>query len=379
MSDTTATAAFRLYRDVPFFGSLNGLRVLCVSMVIWHHSPARGSLEDRSALLNAGYTGVDFFFVLSGFLITTLLLREEARAGRFSLPDFYWRRILRIVPVYFLVVSAVAGYYILIKGETQYIEVLPYYYLFLSNFLSDGIGLLSITWSLAVEEQYYLIWPVLLLLLPMAGRLRACSRPLGPFSPVGMFAAFVVGASLGVGVPAEGAEVSILMYLPLSSYAGLLIGSLIAWALHCPKGFAWFYGFVGWRIAPLATFVLLALALSTYPGALWGWGNLLVHSLMALCIASIVVREDHVLSTFLSFRPIARLGEISYGIYLYHLIGLHVASLFLADAGPWVLTLGMIAVTVVISELSFRFFESHFLRLKHHRPRPWSKAKASGN
>lgn len=85
-------------------------------------------------LLTRGFLGVDFFFVLSGFLITTLLLRETAQRGRFSLRDFYRRRIVRIVPVYFFVVTIASVYSVLIKGETQYAGLVPYYYLFLSNF-----------------------------------------------------------------------------------------------------------------------------------------------------------------------------------------------------------------------------------------------------
>lgn len=370
MSDTSASIAFQRYREVRFFGSLNGLRVLCVFMVMWHHSPARGSLDDPNKLLNAGYTGVDFFFVLSGFLITTLLLREEARHGRFSLPDFYWRRILRIVPLYFFVVSAVSGYYILVQGEWQYLSDLPYYYLFLSNFMGDdGIRLLSITWSLAVEEQYYLVWPVILLLLPVAGRIRI-------WALIAIIAAFVVLAASALDASMAGRQPHALWWLPLSSYAGLLIGSLLGLLLHRPRGFALVHGFAGRWFAPLVAFALLALSLRYYPGPLKGWGNLLVHSMMALCIASIVAREDNLLRPILSFRPVARIGEISYGIYLYHLIGLYIASVLLMPlltglapkAQAWVLTLGMVVVTLTISEISFRYFESYFLRFKNRRP-----------
>ena len=94
-----AGGSFASYRETRFFASLDGLRCFCILLVLWHHSPAFVALDRPDGILGRGFTGVDFFFVLSGFLITTLLLREEDRDGRFSLRGFYRRRILRIVPV----------------------------------------------------------------------------------------------------------------------------------------------------------------------------------------------------------------------------------------------------------------------------------------
>ena len=133
------------YRQTRYFPNLDGLRFICISMVLWHHAQPfeRGTIQ----LFDRGFLGVDFFFVLSGFLITTLLLRESDQRGQFSIGNFYLRRILRIVPVYFFVVSAVIAYYGLVKGE-QIGHLAPFYYLFLSNFLPEHIPTLSITWSL---------------------------------------------------------------------------------------------------------------------------------------------------------------------------------------------------------------------------------------
>ena len=107
--------AFQAYQDVRYFGSLDGLRCLCILMVLWHHSPANEPY--LPTLFSRGFTGVNFFFVLSGYLITTLLLREEARKGRFSLTGFYRRRALRILPVYFLAVTVSAVFWIGIRGQ----------------------------------------------------------------------------------------------------------------------------------------------------------------------------------------------------------------------------------------------------------------------
>ncbi len=225
-----AVAAHEKYRETRFFGSLNGLRFLCIIAVMWHHSPAFGSLDKSIMLLNRGFLGVDFFFVLSGFLITTLLLREEARDGRFSLRGFYWRRALRIVPVYFLVVTVLSFYWIVVKGQGHLTPLVPYYYLFLSNMLVEDIPLLSITWSLAAEEQYYLIWPMLLLIVPAWGRMRLwvllALIAFCVFSAAGLFAP--------LGVRPVATEYAIWK-LPASSYSAILIGSLAAIVLHGSK------------------------------------------------------------------------------------------------------------------------------------------------
>ncbi len=154
------------------FGSLDGIRCLSVGAVLWHHSPLFNPGDEPLRLLERGFLGVDLFFVLSGFLITTLLLREETREGRFSITGFYWRRILRILPVYFLLVTALSIYYVLIRGESQYGPLVPFYYVFLANFLIEDIPLLAPTWSLSVEEQYYLIWPLILLVTLHVRKIR---------------------------------------------------------------------------------------------------------------------------------------------------------------------------------------------------------------
>jgi peptidoglycan/LPS O-acetylase OafA/YrhL len=143
------------------FANLDGLRFICILAVLWHHGP-QAREYDQSSLLSQGFLGVDFFFVLSGFLITTLLLREQSSTGEISLVKFYWRRAIRIFPPYFLLVFTMAVLAMGVKGEWHYISVLPAYIVFSSNFIVDHIPNLDPTWSLAVEEQYYLLWPLLL-------------------------------------------------------------------------------------------------------------------------------------------------------------------------------------------------------------------------
>ncbi|EKE43250.1 Acyltransferase 3 [Oceaniovalibus guishaninsula JLT2003] len=354
---------FAAYHATRRFGSLDGLRFLCIMAVLWHHAPVWTGLADPALILTRGFAGVDFFFVLSGFLITTLLVRERRAKGRFSLRGFYWRRFLRIVPLYFLIVTAVAAYYIGVKKEMQYLEFLPFYYLFLSNFLIGDIPLLAPTWSLSVEEQYYLVWPLLLLVLPRRWVLPALV--LG----VVLCLLAVTGSLAPLGIRAVSVG-PLVFYMFNATYAPILIGSALAILLDDARGYAVLARVLGHRAAPLATFGLLLVLWQILPGNLIGWPNLVMHLSMAACLASIVIREDHVLRPVLAFRPVARVGEISYGIYLYHLIGLHVTNVALGTtpqaglAADWAVFVVYTLVTIAISEVSFRTFEQAFLRLK---------------
>jgi len=356
--------SYDAYRQTKHFGSLNGLRFICIFAVLWHHAPVWTAISDAPQILKSGFLGVDFFFVLSGFLITTLLLREEERDGTFSLKGFYWRRSLRILPVYFLIVTALAIYFIGIKGQTELLELLPFYYLFLSNFLATDIPMLAPTWSLSVEEQYYLVWPLLLLVTPRRYILHVL---------IGLIALNLVAVSgvlrvIGI-VPIEIGPLVIKMFT--ATYAPILIGSGLAIVLHNRSGFDRLRQIVGYKAAAPITFALVLIVIHFRPADVTGWPNLLIHTAMALCLASLVIREDHAMTRVLNFRPIVRVGEISYGVYLYHLIGLHIARVGLAKIGlegDWTVFLVYTVISLLISEVSFRYYEQPFLALRHRKP-----------
>lgn len=362
-SAAATTESYRAYRDLRRFGSLDGLRFLCIFAVLWHHGPYLDTTAEPVAILSRGFLGVDFFFVLSGFLITTLLLREEARDGSFSLRQFYWRRICRIVPVYFLVVTLAAFLFIGLNGERQYLDILPYYYLFLSNFLTEDIPLLAPTWSLAVEEQYYLLWPLLLLVLPRRWIVPVLLTgiALNVAGAMGLLAVFGIR-------PVQVGE--LFLALPTATYAPILMGSLTALLLHDPRGFAAAFRLLGHRYAPLAAFLGLAIVIQLAPADIAGLPNLAIHAMMCLSLITIVVREDHVLRPVLAFRPVARVGEISYGIYLYHLFALHAVVQIAPDGalGPTFVFVAYTLVSILVAELSFRTVEAYFMKLKSRRP-----------
>jgi len=369
MQTSVATAlprpstGFAAYRAQTYFSSLDGLRFICIMAVLWHHAPVWPDMQQPSPILTRGFLGVDFFFVLSGYLITTLLVREEDRHGRFSVRGFYWRRILRILPVYFLIVTALGVYYIFVKGEVGYLAQWPYYYLFLANFLTDHIPMLPPTWSLSVEEQFYMIWPLLLLVLPrrwmlpvlavlIAINLAAVTGALAPFG--------IVPVDLGV----------LRFEMFTTTYAPILMGSALALLLHHARSFDVIARLLGRRVMPLVLFAALAVLIDLMPPQLAGWPNLVLHLTMTACLASLVVREDHVLRPVMTLRPVAWIGTISYGIYLYHLIALHIATVIAGppDASSLPLLLFLyVGLTLAISGLSFRYFEEPILRFRRDR------------
>ena len=357
--DGKAASAFADYRNTRFFINLNGLRFICIAMVLWHHAPPVDTGLLR--LFGRGFMGVDFFFVLSGFLITTLLLREAREGGRFSLRAFYVRRALRILPVYFFVVTAVALYYIGIKGQEGYLRILPYYYLFLSNFLTEHLPTLDITWSLSVEEQYYMVWPVLLLVLPSVARVSVLLLLIG------------LNVLLSAGVVAvDPVEAGPLLFrLPNATYAPILMGSMLAIVLEDRRGFSWVWRALRGRWAVLVLAMGLGLALQFTPQNVLGWPNLLIHAIMTLVLAALVVRGRTVLTPLLTARPVARIGEISYGVYLYHLIGL---DIWMRIAGPagfgegWIRLIGYSAISILLADISFRTLEAWFRRFRPGGP-----------
>lgn len=350
------------YRARRFFGSLDGLRAVAILAVIWHHTAPSLRFVPITA---RGFLGVDLFFVLSGFLIVTLLLRERNRQGEISLRAFYMRRTLRIFPVFYGMIAALSVLFFLVAPQADmaadFRAMLPFYLTYTANWVHD-VTFLSITWSLAAEEQFYLVWP------PLEKYLRPYVLPI-------IGALLVVNQLINYRVlfAAQHAELEILQ----STFTPILLGVLLAHLLHNPRGFAAVYQALGRRWAAPLVAIALAVAIN-WPAPftdISGTPRLLIHLLMALLLASCVAREDHVLQPVLSWRPLARLGVISYGMYLFHMLVRHVAGAVLARLPleiPYGLLLLTLVGTIVAAELSFRFYETPFLRLKErwssHRP-----------
>ncbi len=350
------------FREIRHFGSLDGLRCLSIVAVVWHHAAAGRFGE---GFFGQGALGVNLFFVISGFLITTLLLRERARAGDISLRGFYLRRTLRIFPLYYLMLAVyVALVALLARGTPEgdaFFGNLPFFATYTSNWFvpmprhGEPVFFLF-AWSLATEEQFYLAWP-------------SIERSSRRWIPVAIAIALIVVDQL---VELGGLD----RVLPPGTLGARALGSiatpicygvLLAHLLHDPRGFALVRRMLGGRFAILAT-LAVTLALIALCPELGRAHESVVELGMALLVGSAVVREDHALAPVLRWAPLEHIGKVSYGIYLIHLLVLAVARRALeraglADAFPLVFTLGL-AGSVAMASASYAWFEGPLLALK---------------
>jgi len=327
------------------FSSLDGLRALSILGVIWHHTAATGY---GPFLGHVGAEGVSLFFAISGFLITTLLLRERSRRGRIDLKAFYVRRTLRIFPLYY----ATLLLYVLTVWALErhsavgqaFFDNLPYFATYTTNLFVEiqGRVIFYFAWSLAAEEQFYLVWPGLMLL---------AGRRLGPV------AVLVVLLGLAQWAQSAGHNVSAILPSPL------LAGALLALLLDQARSHAVLARLLGWAGAPWAALAALVAALA--------WGQVptaVLGLLFATLVGTCVVREQHALQPLLTWRPLAYVGTVSYGMYMLHMLCKNLAlkglgRFGLAQEGTAVFVLTAL-IALLAASFSFRYFESWFLNRK---------------
>jgi len=303
----SAPLSYAEYRRQRYFAPLDGTRAVAVLLVAFVH--ARGDWHRL-----AGWNGVTIFFVLSGYLITTLALREESRAGGLDRASFYVRRCFRILPLYvvalllFLGVDLVAG---LATGQAQQrlLDALPFYLSPLPefpHFFGRG-GPFEIAWSLGIEEKFYLLWPLLAFGVPgLRGRFgrRLALTAL-------LFAA------------AEAAPLAGGAGWALAPYGSILAGCTLALLLHQPH---WFRR-TGVLARPLpftgvvAVLGCLQVLTAIEPRALQAAYSVTV----AAAIAGVVLGAPGA-TRALATRPLRFVGRISYGLYLVHPLGLSAAA-----------------------------------------------------
>ncbi|HYQ28343.1 MAG TPA: acyltransferase, partial [Polyangiaceae bacterium] len=292
---TSRSAAHDRFLATKQLPGLDGLRCLAILPVLWHHATPRL----LSGVLGKGAVGVDLFFALSGFLITTLLLRERRATGGVRLGAFYARRSLRIFPLYYLVL----GFYALRALQTQatsevarhFLHGLPLHATYTSNWFLDYAVphpvMFAFSWSLCVEEQFYWVWPGLVARLKsralLAG-LMSAAIVVDTLAEHAAFASFLPPGSLGLRI--------------LTSFATPIgCGSLLALLLDTPRGFALARTLLGWRVsAPL----LLGLAVFwlTVPATPY----LSLSVTLALLVGAVAIRADNGLSWLLENAAVRR-------------------------------------------------------------------------
>lgn len=345
---------------------LDGLRAIAVAAVVLFHADfywARG-----------GYLGVDLFFVISGFLITGLLAREVDATGRIRLGDFYWRRAKRLLPASWLMMAAVvvtaaciardalphlrpdalasllyATNWELLHANTSYFEA------------TGRPPLLQHLWSLAIEEQFYLVWaPLALLLLPRLGR-----RTFAALAMVLAVASAVWMAILAqrMGYPAQGDPSRLYFGTDTHGFALLLGAALgLLWRPTRqvePKSILRRAPGTVLGLAALAGMFALFATMGEDTPTLYPWGFLLAAA-AGLALVATATHPGLALGRWLDVRPLRWLGERSYGIYLWHwpVFMLTRPGIDLRGMDANVVFALRIAATLVIAALSYRFVES---------------------
>ena len=307
--------------------------------------------------VKAGAAGVDLFFALSAFLITSLLLKERQETGGISLKYFYLRRMLRIWPLYFLVIAL--G---IVLSHTVANQNLPWYYiagylLFVGNWVHAIFGrpesIAFPLWTVSIEEQFYLFWPLMVKVLERRGLI---------ISGIVMFLLATVCRVIFVLAGVSGGYVyygstarcdSIALGIMLALFADRLpkLSSGVRFVLVCG-------GLVGW--------VVSSAWLTDQPGPI-SMREVLGRLIISLSAGAMLYGCLHSRNKLLTGTWVVRLGKVSYGLYLLHLVGLLIAkSLFHPISGTAILATKAVGfvLTILLAFASYRWVESPFLRLK---------------
>jgi peptidoglycan/LPS O-acetylase OafA/YrhL len=333
------------------FSSLNGLRAVAILEVIWHHSSGH-----LTGPLGRG-VGVDLSFAISGFVITTQLVREFARRGRIDVRRFYRRRTLRIFPLYFVVLGA----YVLLVMATRlrtpageaFMHHLSAFATFTSNWFvprNNSETIFGFAWSLGTQEQFYLLWAPALLLCLAPGRWWRAGAV--------MLALVVIDQIVRHAINSTALPLTMLR----SIATPICLGALWSLVLHSPTGFAVTNRVIGHRAATpvLLAMLTVAFAVAAPFGAL--------EFLLAVLVATCCIREDHLAAPVLTARPAVFIGEISYGMYLLHMLGVNAVRPLVGEHFGIPVFMAGTVVTIGLAYCSYRWFETPILRYRDGRP-----------
>lgn len=311
------------------------------------------------AILTGGAFGVALFFALSAYLITNLLLREKEKRGALDTRSFYIRRILRIWPLYFAFLALAALLPLILRSQHLPFTFIAGYSLLAGNwvyvFLGDPRSVAVPLWSVSVEEQFYLAWPLVI---------RRASRASIAKVAVGLLIAANVSRLL---LAFADAPSQVVAYNTISCVDPIALGILLALALREPlilstmKRTALFLASVGVMIGS-AGFL-------NYDER---WGNVVGRSLAAFATVGILVSFLGWKSHWIRHPVLLYLGKISYGLYVIHLFGwlcaFHIlresSTLYQTLTGRLEIDVLGLAITIVGAAVSYRWLESPFLRLK---------------
>lgn len=353
-------------RQIP---ALDGLRGVALLLVLLLHFRAPDLQHPMKGLLGFGWVGVQLFFVLSGFLITGILLDSRRAPNYFS--SFWMRRLLRIVPLYFAALAVFLGAFpALVESSSKYLPNQSdrvYFWCYLNNWVTvpaDGRleHILGHFWSLAVEEQFYLVWPVVVWALP--------SRRLFVFCLISCFAVLIARTwSITQGWNSDWIYRNTL----LRSDA-LMLGAMAAIALRQPDWRRWILRWTRpalWGCAVAGAAVLVAGHGTHYlhPPVLAAGLTVFAAAFTAGLTAIVTGTVD---GRWLAHPALGWLGRRSYGMYVWHWpmayamyysypwAGVH------GTAGQVLMLTAGLAGSCVLGEVSYQLFERHFLHFKQY-------------
>lgn len=356
----------RIVYNNSFNPALQGLRGIAIILVIFFHCLGN-SFPILSQINKLGWIGVDLFFVLSGFLITGGIL-DKKKGKRFSFKQFYWNRILRIFPVYFVSLVSVLTTIIIFNLESYhlFIEEQWIFWTFTENiyFAFQGwpkeIGLLNHFWSLAIEEQFYLVWPLFLFFLPRKYILTFCLILIS----IAIFLRFIYS------------DPNFSYFFTLTRMDSLVMGAIGAYIIRN-------------NIEALNRFIILSFILSllsiitvynysngfslTHPNTIkYGFSTLSIFFTISIIMVFNTNKSSDWYITFLSIKALQSIGKYSYAIYAYHWI-LYIAFYprllaLLKEQGiqfPNYLSIILFLIGIyLLSFISYQLMEKRFLSKK---------------
>jgi peptidoglycan/LPS O-acetylase OafA/YrhL len=345
--------------------TLDGLRAVAVFLVILNHAglPAPGGL------------GVLMFFVLSGFLITWLLLREDAASGTVSISDFYFRRVLRIFPAFYVYAAVILVLALSLARQIVWPQVIASLF-YVNNYYQaihgDPASGFSQTWSLGVEEQFYLTWPALFILL----------RRDGPkFRRV--VAALIVGAWAYRAILQFGFHVHQGWFYEAfdTRFDHLLVGCLLALVLFKGPSERWErYCSSGALLAGACAMLAFSVWLESLYGAAYRDSIAFIVDplLVAAMIPMLIAQRGRAALRWLEAGPVKYVGRVSYSAYLYQqLVTEPVMKLF--RGFPLILRVALtFGAVIVVAGCSYYVIERPFLRLKDRKFRTKVPVSAPG-
>lgn len=345
---------------------LDGLRALAIAGVLVHHFAPNKYLRG----LELGPAGVTLFFVLSGYLITRVLMKIRGDGLAAAAAEFYWRRFLRLSPPLYLAILVTSLADVSMMRETWWINatyLTNFQLAFTGSWESDGAFHF---WSLCTEEQFYFLWFFVIVALPQKHLLPAIWLSIATTL---IFRAVFMAAGLPY----------MTFYFLLCNLAPLAMGALLAVARDSEE-LGWFDGLTRDR-GSLSCTGAAALGISIFILSTKSSAALVVYPFVlasfSLCLVAVAsTQEKDRLFDWLAWSPLRYLGKISYGIYVYHLfvrpLALTMPGMAWLAATTWSSFVFLVAASICLAHLSWAFFESPILRLKQYWPRALRSARA---